>query len=119
MVISIDDERLMLQATKVVVTDDSLIVDLEDGRQISTPLVWYPRLVHGTPAERNNVEIGHYGIHWPDLDEDLSIKGLLLGHKSGEGQKSLSQWLEFRQRGEKVPVLERPLPDWIKEADSQ
>jgi hypothetical protein len=114
--ISVEDERLIIPAAAVRVTDDALIVDLEDGRQISAPLVWYPRLLHGTPRERSNFEIGHYGIHWPDLDEDISIKGLLLGNKSGESQKSLNRWLEYRQRGKKVPVKTLPLPDWAKAA---
>ena len=115
MLISVEDDRLIVQATKIVVSDDLLIVDLIDGRQVSAPIVWYPRLVHGTPAERNRYQIGHYGIHWPDLDEDISIKGLLLGNKSGESQASLARWLEYRQRGEKVPVPELPLPDWAKD----
>src|SRR5215210_3154714 len=72
------------RATKVTVTDDSLSVDLEDGRTIITPLVWYPRLLHGTKKERNRFEIGVYGIHWPDLDEDLSIAGMLAGRMSNE-----------------------------------
>jgi hypothetical protein len=62
-------------------TDDALIVDLADGRAISVPLVWYPRLLQGTPAQRANWRIagGGFGIHWPELDEDLSTEGLLRG----------------------------------------
>ena len=62
-----------VRAQKLVVTDDSLIVDLTDGRSITVPLAWYPRLVHGTPEERNNWRwIGdREGIHWPDLEEDI------------------------------------------------
>jgi len=62
-------------------TDDSLVVDLEDGRTISVPLVWYPRLLRATPAARANSQrsAGGYGIHWPELDEDLSTEGLLRG----------------------------------------
>lgn len=65
----------------VRLSDDDLIVDLVDGRTISVPLAWYPRLLHGTPAQRANWQIagGGYGIHWPDLDEDLSTEGLLRG----------------------------------------
>ena len=85
------------RATKVKVTDDSLSVDLEDGRTIITPLVWYPRLLHGTKKERNNFEVGIFGIHWPDLDEDLSIAGMLAGRMSNEGPKSLQRWLEKRK----------------------
>lgn len=87
------------RAVDVTVTDDTLSVDLEDGRSISVPIVWYPRLAYGTPAERNNWVIsgGGYGIHWPDLDEDLSVEGLLLGKPSMESQSSFKQWLAQRQ----------------------
>ncbi len=112
--VSLDDERLIVRATEVRVTDDTLAVDLEDGRSVSVPLVWYPRLVHGTQAQRNKVEISHYGLHWSDLDEDISIKGLLLGNKSGESQASLAKWLKYHRRGEKVPVKTLPLPAWAK-----
>jgi Protein of unknown function (DUF2442) len=82
----------------LTVTDDSLIVDLVDGRTISVPLAWYPRLLHGQPEERNNWRlIGQgEGIHWPDLDEDISAENLLFGQPSGESQRSLSRWLETR-----------------------
>jgi len=62
-------------------TEDTLSVDLIDGRTIIVPVAWYPRLLHATPEERNNWEIcgGGYGIHWPDIDEDLSTEGLLRG----------------------------------------
>ena len=65
----------------VRITDDVLTVDLIDGRTISVPLAWYPRLLHGTREQRNNWRIagGGFGIHWPDLDEDLSTQGLLRG----------------------------------------
>ncbi len=84
----------------VRVTEDTLSVDLEDGRTISAPLSWYPRLVYATPKERQNFRIAGagYGIHWPDLDEDISVKGLLLGNRSGESAKSLERWLASRKR---------------------
>jgi len=110
---SILDEKLDVRASRVVVSDDELKVELEDGRTVSAPIVWYPRLCHGTQAERANFEIGPYGIHWPDLDEDISIRGLLLGNKSGESASSLKRWLEYRARGEKIPVRTLPLPDWM------
>ncbi len=71
------DERVM----DVRCDDHSLIVDLMDGRTISAPLAWYPRLAHATPEARAHWEIcgGGYGIHWPELDEDLSTEGLLRG----------------------------------------
>ncbi len=83
-------------AQNVAVTDDALIVDLLDGRTISVPLAWYPRLLHATPAERNNWRlIGEQeGLHWPDLDEDISFENLTLGKPSGESQSSLKRWLE-------------------------
>ena len=85
-------------AQGVRVTDDTLIVDLSDGRTISVPLAWFPRLQHGTPAERNRWRlIGKGdGIHWPDLDEDISVEGIVLGKPSGESQRSFKQWLESR-----------------------
>jgi hypothetical protein len=90
-----------LQAVKaldVSVTDDTLTVDLTDGRTLSVPLTWYPRLLHGTPEERQDWHLtgGGVGIHWPDLDEDISTDGLLLGRRSGESQKSLQRWLQSR-----------------------
>jgi len=83
----------------VRVTDDALAVDLEDGRTISAPLDWYPRLRHGSPAERNHWElIGEgEGIHWPDLDEDISVDGLLEGVPSQESPGSLQEWLRRRK----------------------
>ncbi|MFH0871609.1 MAG: DUF2442 domain-containing protein, partial [bacterium] len=78
-------EIQVARAQSVFVTDDSLTVDFTDGRTISVPLAWYPRLMHGTPQERNNWQLigGGEGIHWRDLDEDLSVVGLLLGRPSG------------------------------------
>ena len=86
------------KAQSITVTDDTLAVDLTDGRTISVPLVWYPRLVHGTEAERNNWRFvgDKEGIHWPDLDEDISIENLLMGKPSGESQSSFKRWLEAR-----------------------
>ena len=78
------DERVL----DVTFSDDSLNVSLRDGRVISVPLVWYPRLLNATPAQRKNWKIagGGYGIHWPDVDEDLSTEGLLRGAKAPRGQ---------------------------------
>ena len=79
-------------------TEDTLTAELSDGRTISVPLAWYPRLVHAAPEERGNWElIGRgQGIHWPDLDEDISVENLLAGRKSGESQRSFKQWLEAK-----------------------
>ncbi len=86
-------------ARSVLLTDDTLTVELVDGRSLSVPLAWYPRLQHGTLQERNNWRlIGRgNGIHWPDLDEDISVSGLVAGRSSGEIQPSLYRWLKGRE----------------------
>ena len=92
------------EAEDVMVTNDTLKAELSDGRAISVPLAWYPRLVHATQDERDNWEligIGQ-GIRWPDLDEDLSVEGLIAGRPSGESQKSFKRWLDARQTGRSV-----------------
>ncbi|MCL4834473.1 MAG: DUF2442 domain-containing protein [Caldilineaceae bacterium] len=83
----------------VKVSEDTLLVDLSDGRSIGVPLAWYPRLWHATEAERANWRlIGRgVGIHWPELDEDISAEGLVLGRPSNESQRSLQSWLESRR----------------------
>jgi hypothetical protein len=77
----------------------ALVVELADGRAITVPLTWFPRLAHGSPEERSHwCLIGKgEGIHWPDLDEDVSIESLLAGRRSGESQKSLRLWLDARK----------------------
>ncbi len=99
---------MMQTATKVIVTDDTLTAELRDGRTISVPLAWYPRLVDGTGKERTNLELvgGGEGIHWPDLDEDISIANLLRGQPSGESAASLSRWLDARRKGKGVTLYE-------------
>ena len=84
----------------VAITSDTLTVELEDGRTLSVPLAWYPRLVHASLEERNSWRVigGGLGIHWEDLDEDISIEGLIAGHPSGESQASLGRWLASRDR---------------------
>jgi hypothetical protein len=86
------------RAQNVTVTDEALVVDLNDGRTISIPLAWYPRLLHGTHEERNNRRLigDKEGINWPELDEDVSVEGLLAGRPSGESQASFKRWLEKR-----------------------
>ena len=83
----------------VRVTDDSLSVDLSDGRSVTVPLGWYPRLLHGSVAERNDWSLigAGYGIHWEELDEDISVENLIAGHPSGESQSSFKRWLESRR----------------------
>jgi hypothetical protein len=87
------------KAEDVKITDDTLSVELSDGRTISVPLEWFPRLVNATPKERNNWNLigkGH-GIHWEDIDEDISIEGLIAGKPSGESQISFKKWLNHRK----------------------
>jgi hypothetical protein len=74
-------------------------VRLDDGRSLSVPLAWYPRLLHGTEAERANYElIGEgEGVHWPALDEDVSVEGLLAGRRSAESAASLAKWVQSRR----------------------
>ena len=84
--------------TTVMVTDEAVQFELSDGRTVSAPLAWYPRLAHGTPAERTHWRlVGRgAGVHWPDLDEDISVEGVLAGRPSSESQASLKRWLEYR-----------------------
>ena len=87
------------RAKSVKVSNEGLTVDLVDGRTVMVPLAWFPRLWHGTPQERSHFEIfgdGAY-IHWPDLDEDLTVAGLLAGQRSGESPQSLKKWLDSRK----------------------
>jgi hypothetical protein len=97
MSISTSESRSAI-ASAVTVTDDALTVDLADGRSISVPLAWYPRLLHGSPDERGRWRlIGQgEGLHWPDLDEDIRVQNLLDGKASGESQRSLRAWLDGR-----------------------
>ncbi len=92
-------ETRAASAQGVTVTEEALVVDLSDGRTISVPLAWYPRLVHGTSKERKHWRLigDGEGIHWPDLDEDISVENLVLGKPSGESQHSLKEWLEHRK----------------------
>lgn len=89
------------KALKVTVNSDALSVDLIDGRTVTVPLAWYPRLWYGTPAERARFEIFGEGtyIHWPDLDEDLTVSAIVSGRRSGESAASLNRWLEGRMTG--------------------
>ena len=89
------------EAETISVSEDTLTAELSDGRTISVPLTWYPRLIHGTIGERNNWRLigGGQGIHWPELDEDISVESLLAGRASGESQRSLKRWIESRLTG--------------------
>ena len=85
------------------VSDESLSVDLADGRALSAPVAWYHRILHGTIKERNNWRLigAGEGVHWPDLDEDISLENLLAGKPSGESQRSLKRWLAEQERGKR------------------
>ena len=87
-------------ASGVRISDDYITVDLADGRTIAAPLAWYPRLTHATKDERDRWELqaGGRGIHWPQIDEDISIANLLLGQRSGESQSSFKRWLDARTK---------------------
>ena len=96
------------EAMTIAVTVDTLTAELSDGRTISVPLAWYLRLVQATPEERSNWELigGGQGIHWPDLDEDISVEMLLVGRKSGESHRSFQQWLEAKRAGRGLTLNE-------------
>ena len=86
-------------AVNVAIAGDKMTVDFADGRSITVPLEWYPRLLHGSPKERQNWQLlgGGYAIEWPDLDEHIGVEGIPAGRRSGESQKSLERWLVSRK----------------------
>jgi hypothetical protein len=96
-------EIIVPEALSGSLTDDTLSVDLSDGRSISVPIAWFPRLLYSTEKERKNWRlIGKgQGIHWEDIDEDISVEGLLAGRPSGESQESFRKWLA--KRSDKSP----------------
>ena len=107
---SLTVETQEARARSAKLTAEGLTVDLVDGRTIIVPLVWFPRLWHGTAQERNHFEIfgdGAY-LHWPDLDEDLTVAGLLAGRRSGESIESLRKWTDSRKRKQRGASHEEP-----------
>ncbi len=102
--LSANQALTLARISQVTVTDNMLSVDLEDGRTIAVPIGWFPRLAYGAPQERANFQISGagYGIHWPDLDEDIGVEGLLLGKKSAESQTSFERWLARRAASSKI-----------------
>ncbi len=96
------------EAMTIAVTDDTLTAELSDGRTVSVPLSWYPRLIHATPEERQNWRLigAGEGVHWPALDEDISVEMLLCGWPSGETQSSFKHWLEAKRAGLPVTIHE-------------
>ena len=118
-------EQPEARAQHVKVTADTLTADLTDGRTISVPLAWFPRLLHGSVAERNNwrfIARGE-GIHWIDLDEDISVEGLLHGQQSQESNTSLQRWLQSRRgKGssrQKAPIKALPTSRAQRKSRSQ
>jgi hypothetical protein len=95
----IENEPIALAAS---VTDENLVVSLADGRALSVPLAWYPRLLHATPAERQRVIVlgDGYALEWPDLDEHIGVEGLLAGRRSGESEASMKRWLAARGKSD-------------------
>ena len=91
----------ILESGDVTVADNTLQVEFSDGRTISVPLAWYPRLVYAAQEERDNWELigGGQGIRWPDLDEDLSVEGMIVGRSSGESQRSFKRSLAAKRVG--------------------
>ena len=91
----------ILESGDVTVADNTLQVEFSDGRTISVPLAWYPRLVYAAQEERDSWELvgGGQGIRWPDLDENLSVEGLIAGRPSGESQRSFKRWLAAKRAG--------------------
>ncbi len=91
-------ENKKTTALKALLNDDAITIELADGRTVSAPIAWYPRLQHGTPDERANWRLvgKGEGLHWPDLNEDISVENVLNGSPSGESQSSLKRWLESR-----------------------
>jgi len=109
----------MKNRTSSSTTEDTLRIDLPDGRTISVPLAWYPRLVHATREERDNWKlVGEgQGIRWPDLDEDLSVEGLIAGRPSGESQRSFKRWLEAKRAGHSITLYD--LMDAARSVDGE
>jgi len=105
-------------AKAVRVTREALIVELHDGRTVSVPVAWYPRLAHGSMKERQQWELigPGIGIHWPALDEDISIDGLLKGAPSGESPESFNRWLSSRRSAanERLQPRKRPRAAGVK-----
>ena len=93
----IERELAQPEIQAVSTSEDSLTVDLTDGRTIITPLLWYPRLSYASATERQNFQILRNVIYWPELDEEVSVRGMLLGRMSGESSHSIQRWLTQHQ----------------------
>lgn len=109
-------------ATHVEVSDDTVSVELSDGRAIAAPLAWYPRLAHASADERGRWRLlgGGRGIHWPAIDEDISIANLLAGQPSAERQSSFKKWLMGRAKASRTrrkPSGAKPRPGTARGRD--
>ena len=108
-------ETAVPRVASVEVSADRVTAHLIDGRVISAPLVWYPRLAHAAPDERNGWALhgGGQRIHWPDLDEEISIEGMLAGQRLGENWRSFRDWLEVIKAVEGMEIFE------VRQADEK
>ncbi len=108
-------------ATRIEVSDDTLLVELADGRTIAAPLAWYPRLTHATAKERNSWRLigGGHGIHWPAIDEDISVSNLLAGQPSAESQSSFKKWLAARPKSNRNAKRSRAEPGAASDSTSK
>ena len=106
--ISLVSEEAQSKVENVLISEDELTLKLSDGVSKSVPLSFYPRLVHASQKERDNWQIigQGEGIRWPDLDEDISIEGILTGRRSGESRKSFQRWLEAKKAGRGLTLYE-------------
>jgi Protein of unknown function (DUF2442) len=97
-------------ALRVELSEDTLSVELADGRTIAAPLAWYPRLAHATAEERGSWRLigGGHGIHWPMIDEDISVANLLAGQPSAESQSSFKKWLAGRAKPSRSQKRSKP-----------
>jgi hypothetical protein len=110
-------QRAWHEAARILdaeINEDEVTVHLEDGRSVTTPLEWYPRLAFATPEERQNFEIvgRGRGLHWPMLDEDLSVKGMLSGTPSAEGPRSLKGWKKALKKRRRLRAAGETPPPW-------
>ena len=105
---SLVSEETQSKVENVLINEDELTLTLSDGRSKSVPLSFYPRLGHASQEERDNWRIigQSEGIRWPDLDEDLSVEGILAGRRSGESRKSFQRWLEAKKAGRGLTLYE-------------
>ena len=101
-------EAQEVRALQLRLTAETLTLELSDGRQLSVPLDWYPRLIYASQTERENWVLFGDGssIHWPDLDDDIGVDGLLAGKPSGESKRSFERWLKAKGEGRGLTIPE-------------